>query len=409
VGMTSTTGIETGSSTPAGGHRFRQVDTMRWLAAFAVILDHAGTSQLRPGATLLNYLDEHVIGPPATCVVLFFLISGFVLYRPFVSRRFDGRPAPPLLPYAVTRVARIVPAYWLALTVTAIWFGLSYIGHPTGFIRYFFFLQIYSNLHTFLGGLPVAWSLCVEVTFYAALPLLAFAVRRTSRRLSLIQSELLMAATMIVVSVIWQLYFSNSAWAARHDLRFSFLSMLPGMMGLLAAGMLLAVFSVEHDRRPTPRRAATWINAHPAVLWLLATGLFYAEGRVPTSLGLGKWWTITVLMKLVTCALLLAPLTIGAQDKGALRRMLGAAPLVWLGSISYGIYLWHYQILLRIRPLIPHAGLFVITLVVTVLAIGAATVSFYLLERPSQRLSRRFIAHRASAAVRPAAPGQTPA
>jgi peptidoglycan/LPS O-acetylase OafA/YrhL len=174
--------------------------------------------------------------------------------------------------------------------------------------------------------------------------------------------------------------------------------------------MLLAVFSVEYDSRVTPRRVATLINEHPGLLWLAAAALLYGEGRVPISLGLARWWILTVLLKLLACGLLLAPLMIGPQDKGLLRRVLGTAPLVWLGSVSYGIYLWHFPILERIRPLIPHAGLIVITLVVAVLATGAAAVSFYLLERPCQRLGRRFIDRRERrAAARPAAPGpQTP-
>jgi peptidoglycan/LPS O-acetylase OafA/YrhL len=410
VGTTSAAGIESGSSAPSGRRRFRQVDTMRALAALSIVLYHVGTSQLRPGDTLVNYLDEHQSGPPVTAVVLFFLISGFVLYRPFVSARFENRRPPALLPYAVHRITRIVPAYWLALTVVSIWFGYSYILHPSGFIRYFFFLQIYANLHTFLGGLAVAWSLCVEITFYAALPALALSTRRFSRRRSLISAELVLAGSMLITSILWQWFVAHSRWAAVHGWRFSLLSMLPSMLGLFAAGMLLAVFSVEYDSRVTPRRVATLINEHPGLLWLAAAALLYGEGRVPISLGLARWWILTVLLKLLACGLLLAPLMIGPQDKGLLRRVLGTAPLVWLGSVSYGIYLWHFPILERIRPLIPHAGLIVITLVVAVLATGAAAVSFYLLERPCQRLGRRFIDRRERrAAARPAAPGpQTP-
>jgi peptidoglycan/LPS O-acetylase OafA/YrhL len=413
--MTSTSTAASGAVSRGGSgrHRFRQVDTMRALAALSVVLYHAGSMQMRPGATFLNYIDEHAAGPPVTAVVLFFLISGFVLYRPFVRARFEQGPAPPLLPYAVHRLARIVPAYWLALTVVSIWFGYHYMWHPSGFIRYYFFLQIYAKPHTFLGGLAVAWSLCVEVSFYVALPLLAFAARRLGRRLPLIGSELLLAVGMLIASILWQLFVGGSGWAVRHDLAFPMLSMLPGMLELFAAGMLLAVFSVEYDRGDTRRRAAVWINAHPAVLWLLAAVLFYVEGRlggrVARSIGIGGWWAITLLLKMVSCALLLAPLAIGSQDKGLLRRVLGSPALVWLGGVSYGIYLWHFPILQRLHPLLPHVGLFVITACVAVLATAAAAASSYLLERPVQRVAKRLVDGRRAPAVEPAAAVTTPA
>ncbi|MEA2495606.1 MAG: hypothetical protein QOJ29_3517, partial [Thermoleophilaceae bacterium] len=57
-------------------------------------------------------------------VTVFFVISGFLLYRPFVAARIEGRRAPRVRDYARRRVLRIFPAYWLALTVLAIWPGL---------------------------------------------------------------------------------------------------------------------------------------------------------------------------------------------------------------------------------------------------------------------------------------------
>ena len=138
--------------------RLPGVDALRGLAALSVILYHADTRFPFPGTRLGQYLTQRNAGPPLTAVVLFFLISGFVLYRPFVAARLDGRPLPPLLPYAIRRVARIVPAYWVILALVSAWLGYRYMLTPTGFIRYFGFLQLYAPHATVTGGISVAWS-----------------------------------------------------------------------------------------------------------------------------------------------------------------------------------------------------------------------------------------------------------
>ena len=57
-------------------------------------------------------------------VTIFFLISGFLIYRPFVNSRMNGAPATPLARFLERRFLRIFPAYWLALTLLAIAPGL---------------------------------------------------------------------------------------------------------------------------------------------------------------------------------------------------------------------------------------------------------------------------------------------
>ena len=92
-----------------------------------VVLGHAG-----PWLTNLN------MG-----VTVFFVISGFLLYRPFVAAGLEARPAPRPLRFYRRRLLRIVPAYWVALTIVGLVPGLA----PHLFDhwpKYYFFLQIYS-------------------------------------------------------------------------------------------------------------------------------------------------------------------------------------------------------------------------------------------------------------------------
>ena len=112
-------------------------------------------------------------------VAFFFVISGFLLYRPFLAARFAGRPAPRIRDYARRRVLRIVPAYWLALTVLTATVGLCGAFSRDWWI-YFGLLQNNSQA-TVLCGIGPAWSLCIEASFYVALPLWALLMARVQR------------------------------------------------------------------------------------------------------------------------------------------------------------------------------------------------------------------------------------
>ena len=73
------------------------------------------------------------------------------------------------------RALRIFPAYWLALTVLIVVFGLHVSGlHDL--VIYYGLLQIYDT-HRFLGAIPQAWTLCTEVSFYVFLPAYAWVMR----------------------------------------------------------------------------------------------------------------------------------------------------------------------------------------------------------------------------------------
>src|SRR5205807_554768 len=104
-------------------------------------------------------------------VAVFFVISGFLLYMPYARAIRDGAPLPNWRDYTRRRVVRILPAYWCALTILGL-AGLAASVFTVGWWRYYGLAQIY-NPATLIGGLSVAWSLCVEATFYLCLPFFA--------------------------------------------------------------------------------------------------------------------------------------------------------------------------------------------------------------------------------------------
>src|SRR3954469_15306078 len=108
---------------------FPLFDGLRALAALSVLTFHAAyfagigvtDSPLKP------YTGRLEVG-----VSVFFVISGFLLYRPFVRARLDDEPPPRTAAYAWRRFLRIVPGYWVALTVVALWLGVPGVFTASG-------------------------------------------------------------------------------------------------------------------------------------------------------------------------------------------------------------------------------------------------------------------------------------
>src|SRR4051794_24017871 len=271
--------------------RFPHVHSLRALAALSVLLYHA---------LFKAYLAHHPQSPLAPFaahldvgVSVFFLISAFLLYRPMVAARLTQQPLPDPHEYGRRRLARIVPGYWVALLITGI-AGASYLGYPgifdgKGTLAYFGFLQIYSP-DTAGGGINVAWTLCVEVTFYAFLPLWAAGLRRLSPNGG-VRSELTALALLFAASIAFQIAAVKTTDPNGFGLGGArWLEPLPAFLDQFAAGMALAVASVKW--KPRPMRAAAWALAAAA---FAATSLLPLEHTPLSYLARHQLYTLVAL------------------------------------------------------------------------------------------------------------------
>ena len=166
---------------------FPCVDGARAIAAFAVVAYHAaGYAYYGYGGHWAPHAVRSfmsVLGQLG--VAMFFVLSGFLLYRPYSAAQQTGRAAPRLGPFWARRSARILPAYWLALTA-AILLGTAWFA-PHAPLRDHLIAYTLVQNYWFGGqyafGLGVAWTLVIEVSFYAALPLIALGLRGLQRML----------------------------------------------------------------------------------------------------------------------------------------------------------------------------------------------------------------------------------
>jgi peptidoglycan/LPS O-acetylase OafA/YrhL len=375
---------------PPGNPRFPLMDGLRAIAAMSIVVTHcSGLTGFNTANALGAYTARLNAG-----VALFFVLSGFLLYRPFLAARFEGRPRPRIRDYARRRLLRIVPAYWLALTVLAATAGLPgvFSGH---WYVYYGFLQVYSG-NWILGGIGPAWSLCVEMSFYVALPVIALAlarVQRGRRREAMLRVEIAALAGLALGALAFR------TWLHADDPTSVLQSTLLCNLDWFCAGMGLALASVAWAGREgraasvVARRAWPSWAAAAIVLWVMSTRLGLPRGYPPFYDG--AHWLAEHVLYIAFGTLLALPAVFGDPRDGVIRRLLGHPVLSWVGLVSYGVFLWHASLLINAwrngaGDVLPFSLPFVSSLLVTAAsATACAALSYYVVERPILRLKDR--------------------
>ena len=375
--------------------RFPTLDGYRAIAALMVLTTHvAFTSGLVWQQPWLGAITSRLDGG----VTVFFLLSGFLLYRPWALAAMTGRSGPGLARFWWRRAMRIFPAYWAMVCFTLL---LLPEIQPVGVQVWATYLPL---VHIYLPqasveGLTQIWSLATEVAFYAVLPLLARLAGRAGRGDPDRSARAQLVALALVAAGSWAFTVARAAGGLGNDLNVAY--WLPGFLDWFAIGMAFAVVSARLSL-PGPPRMMSGLErlADDVPTCLAAAGLVFLV--VCTPLGgpyafeLGSSWT-TVLKHLlygVAAALLLAPGLLGHPDRGRWRHGLMSRPMVWLGTISYGIFLWHLVLLrltLEVLDWPPFGGRFLALWIITVaLSAAVAWLSWKVLEAPLQRLSHRW-------------------
>ena len=177
--MTVSRALERGGAERVGGaNRVAALTGIRAVAALLVVATHAAytTGKYPRGYVGLVY-SRLEIGVP-----IFFVLSGFLLFRPWVKSAMTGGPPPSLRRYARHRVRRIMPAYVVTVLAAYLLYHFRTAGpNPghtwIGLLRNLTLTQLYTDGYNYAylhQGLTQMWSLAVEVSFYVALPALAY-------------------------------------------------------------------------------------------------------------------------------------------------------------------------------------------------------------------------------------------
>ena len=409
-------------SAPPIGRRARIVglDGVRGLLCLSIAITH-----------VTGYYSRHTAAAWKTEVfgfslVYFFVLSGFLLFLPYVRNAVAERSSahmPNVRDYAVHRIARIMPAYLAIFLIVNFVLRLSYVTNaaltpddartgigvitdPWELLANLALVQTYfpSYIQT---GIGPSWSLTLEYAFYVSLPLLGFALFRLRKRstrnpfvLAMVAPGILLAVGLVGRALIPVV--NRDAGTAD----FILLNWGPNIASVFtksiltnadnfAMGMLAAIVFVAIERGALPERFSRrvrMLSAAAILPVLVVSALFFAIAVGFVTAGVG---VVAALMILVV----VVPLARGEKSK--LATFLDVRPIRYVGEISLSAYLWHFPMLLLLGRLGWMAGdnlpgmlrNIVVLLAVTILA---ATVTYFGIEKPAMNYAKRLRAKKAS-------------
>ncbi|MEU7842958.1 acyltransferase [Micromonospora sp. NPDC049114] len=408
---------ESASNTVRSDGWLPALEGLRAVAVLCVVIHHVSflSGLTNSFARLGGVLARLDVG-----VAIFFALSGFLLYRPFAHAAIHSQAHPPVRRYLWHRALRILPGYWAMAVVALLWLNIDYLRSVWDWAVPLLLAQIYQPLRLPVG-MEQTWSLATEATFYLALPVIAVLGRRMGGRTPLQRArrQLALGAVLVLAGLTWNAYAHNP------DSPLPGLAVLwlPAFLDWFGIGIMLAVLASwppsttspvllagltgsgpgrgdEDLWSATPRGlrvftfapGTSWLIAG-ALLWIASTPIAGPRGVEPTR---PIESTIEHLVFLLVAWFLIAPL-VGPGAGGVPRAFLDQPVIRFVGRISYGIFLWHLlalEVCFRLIGFTRMNSSFWVLLVLTLaLTIPAAAATYYLIERPTQRL-RRFLARR---------------
>lgn len=364
-------------------HTFPALDGLRGLAVALVLLVHfayEAKSQLgdRPGVVAAYRALDPLISMGGTGVHLFFVLSGFLLFLPFARHVIAGRPRPSRSRFFKRRALRILPAYYVIVTLTALLFERDAVAaRPVAqVVSHLFLVHNYSH-ETFKGINGPTWTMAVESQFYVMLPFLALAGAWCAMRSRwLAGGALLLLLAVSPLAAVIQVLLRRIGVDPTFTSAFSFLS-------VFACGMLAAcVFVLAETGRIAPSVARRLARTGGATFVVVFGGLV-ARQALAISTGGFDYYFYAPLMGACYLGLLLHVLLRPTRAGSLLSR---PGPR-FVGDISYSVYLVHYPLFAHVvMPLARHVpnslALPVAVLLGAILVLASAFVSFRYVERP---------------------------
>jgi peptidoglycan/LPS O-acetylase OafA/YrhL len=377
---TSTTTATLRSNLPA-------LTGLRAVASIAVVATHAAFWTGRYGADTMGLFWARLdFG-----VALFFALSGFLLFRPWVAALVEQRDRPSTGKYAWNRVLRIIPAYWVAVILAVIFVPTKTGGGLEGFLRHLSLTQIY-GANIIRSGITQTWSLAVEAAFYLVLPLLGWLVTRVVCR-----SQWHPGRILIFLGIICALNFVYFIWIYGHP-SISITSRMwpPAYASWFAAGMSLTVIvAAGREGRSWANRALRVVEESPFAVCVMGIALL-ALASTPiagqASLYQESAGTAIARNTLYASAAFLLIVTLVTPGHNAIQRALELPVMQWLGKISYELFLVHVMLVELAMNILDYqtftGSMFLAFSMTMALSIPAAWLLYRIFEAPLRRFHR---------------------
>lgn len=396
------------------GGTIAALDGVRACAFLLVLMLHVNTMTLRLG--MWQQSDNRglaaLFASGASGVTLFFVLSGFLLFLPYIQALLAQKSWPSAKIFYMRRVLRIFPAYYVSLVILVL-FSTPFLLQPQNWKQLLPFLTFTMGFaHSAVINGPY-WTLAIEFQFYLILPLIALAIYGLTR---LVRAErrLWVVVGSLIAIIIWGIgtrLWGRTYVVTPHAFLNKVLIVVYGDHGKFledfATGMLAAVVYVSITNSPNKERYLRLMQRFVPALAIFAVLLYsYSAMRNYSMTWVYNWPYAPDLFKVwpwineFTYALSYACGVLAilfSRPTGLLKRLFAWTPLRWLGLISYSLYIWHEPILHAIQtnlgPTFIHLNhVLALTLCPLLVFSSALTFCFFaylLVEKPGMRLSER--------------------
>lgn len=355
------------------------LDGVRAIAIIVVIVYHINRITHDSLWPMFRYpLLSSISTSGSSGVVLFFVLSGFLLFMPYAKALLFEDNWPSAKIFYLRRVLRIMPGYYLSL------FLLILISQPQYFQRdhlkdltLFLTFWMDSSSHTFRQLNGPYWTLGIEWWFYMSLPILCLGLYAIMRRVPL-KRRLPALLGCLVTLMIWGLFLRYWGFYLMAHPGVTFLVprnilnlimfFLFGRNGkyleVFALGMTVSLFYIYSRYAPPQsrfgarlRRISSWLWGYGILVLLFADmwhfthdynyqGWAFFNAIVHNFAFLGDF-TSGIGYALCVMAILFGPLS--------LKTFFALTPLRWIGLISYGLYIWHLPLIYFFKyEVLPH-------------------------------------------------------
>jgi peptidoglycan/LPS O-acetylase OafA/YrhL len=288
--------------------------SIRFFAAFAVVLYHSGASFASKSAHFPSFLKTLLMNGYSG-VTFFFVLSGFILHYTHRGRVCSGAQ---VKKFAVARLARVYPVYFLTIALMLPFVTISGWGDLPQFFLLHWWVQD-SSLGITCWNMP-SWTLSVEFFFYLCFPLLSRCVEHMPTK----------AVTACAICLVAFAAITESSTFISGDLGpFAWMKWVPAPI-LRLPEFIIGICVAELHMRGAMVRLPAWLVASTLVLVLCQTG----DSHV------GPFVT-------VMSGLLIA--SVSANRESRFARVLSLRWLVIMGGASYSLYLLHQPVHFAIK------------------------------------------------------------
>jgi peptidoglycan/LPS O-acetylase OafA/YrhL len=347
------------------------LDGLRAVSILLVVVSHLGLGFIVPGG----------LG-----VTIFFFISGFIITR-ILLLEYAGSGAISLTGFYIKRVFRLAPGLIVYIFLSVLAFAM--VGAPIPFLdvvaSIFYAANYYIVFHGMGGNavdspLSILWSLAVEEHFYAAFPVLLLLMRKR------IGNFIAILLTVCGVAVVWRAYLVVVLGILDVSSQRTYIS-TDTRIDSIVFGCLVSLYTFWVESRPLTSRYRAALAAMGSRPALLVATLMMVASLAYRSDEFRQTWRYSV--QGVAMIPLFLHLFIFKRRDG-IDAVLRSSPMVYIGKISYSLYLHHWLTLTFLWQLLQGTPQWQISLVAVPLMLGLAAASYHIVETPIRRIGQRF-------------------